>query len=224
MPGLIIPPIFDGFPVKAYFTTKSSPVESSRITALLHANEVYFPVQKHTDTVIVADGGREPEIADAVVTDRKGLAVGVRVADCVPVLLYDAQKQIVAAVHAGWRGTAADILGKTVRFFSKRFGSLPEDILVAIGPSIKRSCYAVGSDVADAVAGAAATDSCITAVGRDIYADLPEANRLQAVNAGIAATNIWMSDECTHCLPDRFHSYRFSKTSAGRQSGIIVLD
>jgi len=222
MPDLIVPSIFSGFPVIAYFTTKALSDESVRMNALLHAEDLYLPMQKHTDEIVIVDGGEKPVVADAVVTKRKGLALGVRVADCLPILLYDTRNNVVGAVHAGWRGTAAGILSKTVRLLKSRFGSQPEDILMAIGPSIKGSCYAVGKDVADAIADAAA-ESCITAVGRNIYADLPEANRLQAVNAGIAAINIWISDECTHCMPDRFHSYRIRKSDTGRQYGIIAL-
>ena len=220
---VIEPGIFKGLPVKAVFTTKSFPTEEGLLKAQLKAEAVYLPIQKHTDKVLVIEYDLKPKIADAVVTNRIGLAIGIRVADCVPILLYDVRKKVAGAVHAGWRGTAGGIIRKTITMFRQRYNSAPEDVIVAVGPSIKGSCYVVGHEVANAVTEATGEGEYVSMRGENLYVDLPAANRLQALNEGVTAENIWISNECTHCLPDKFHSYRFAKGTAGRQYGIIAV-
>jgi YfiH family protein len=220
---LIAPGIFEGLPVKAFFTTKAFPAEESSLKTQLQTEAIYLPVQKHTDKVLVVEYDLEPRIADAVVTNRKGLAVGIRVADCVPILLYDARKHVAGAVHAGWRGTANGIIRKTISVFRQNYNSSPADIIVAIGPSIKGSCYVVGHEVADEVTRATGQGEYVSIRGENLYVDLPLANKLQALKEGIIPENIWISNDCTHCLPQRFHSYRFAKGAAGRQYGIIAV-
>ena len=115
--------------------------------------------QRHTDIVQVVDvpkpcGRLERDGAwrlpgDALVTNQPGLLLAVQVADCVPVLLLDAKKRVVAAVHAGWRGTCARIVEKCVGVMRQRFGTRPQDLRAAIGPSIRRCCYEVGREVAE---------------------------------------------------------------------------
>lgn len=220
--GLIAPGIFRGLPISAFFTTKAFASEAGSFKARLRAEAVYMPIQKHTDKVIIVEHDLESRIADAVVTSRKGLAVCVCVADCVPILLYDVRKRVVGAVHAGWRGTANGILRNTITVLRQKFNSMPGDIIIAIGPSIKGTCYVVGHEVADAVTGATGDGEYVSNFGEKLYVDLPAANRLQALSEGISSENIWESSDCTHCLPDKFHSYRFTKGATGRQYGIIA--
>jgi hypothetical protein len=120
---IIIPPIFTGFPVKAFFTTKTSGSDKNAVSKIagISSNSIYLPIQKHTDKVLILDYDVEPKIADAVITNRKDILIGVQVADCVPILLYDMQKNVVGAVHAGWRGTAEGILKKTIKAMMDRF-------------------------------------------------------------------------------------------------------
>jgi YfiH family protein len=162
-------------------------------------------------------------MGDAVLTNRKGLAIGVQVADCVPILLYDRKKQVAGAVHAGWRGTAEGIVGKTIAVLCERFASSPEDVVLAIGPGIRGSCYEVGVEVLDAVTRTTGRGDYIFSNGDKQCLDLPAANRLQAISAGVPADNIWISDECTHCLPDKYHSYRYSMGAAGRQYAYVSI-
>ena len=109
--------------------------------------------QVHRSGIAVVDRpGMSPEDlgeVDALITDRPGLAVGVRTADCVPILLYDPEKRVVAAVHAGWRGTVQMIPLKTVSAMQQKYGCRPEDIKVAIGPSIGRDSFQVGEEVVE---------------------------------------------------------------------------
>ena len=186
-------------------------------------DHIYFPIQKHTDKVAVIEASLEPVIADAVVTRQRGLLIGVQVADCVPILLCDPEKQVVGAVHAGWRGTAEAILKKTIHIFCEKFFSNPADILVAIGPSIRQRCYEVDGDVIRAVSHATGDGAYIRTKGDKFCLDLASANMLQALTMGIPESNTWISDDCTFCSPEKFFSYRFSKGLAGRQAGFIGL-
>lgn len=119
--------------------------------------------QRHTDMIQVIDslphvGEREPDGAlklpgDAVVSTRPGLLLAVQVADCLPLLLVDAKRRVVAAVHAGWRGTAKRIAEKTVGRMRQEFGTNPKDVRAVFGPSIRRCCYEVGREVVEAYQG-----------------------------------------------------------------------
>lgn len=225
----IMPPNILAYPnVSAYFTTKHRGGNAAASGAARFSNyPIYMPVQKHTDTVIeITPTTPMHKTADAVITKMSGIVIGIVTADCVPLLLFDPVGMTVGAVHAGWRGTAAGILGKTVSKMADRFGTNPGDLLLAVGPSIRGCCYEVGHDVLEAVAKAAggcrANDIHVVS-DRGVMLNLAEANRTQALSAGLDAGNIWISGECTHCSGDRFHSYRRSGAMAGRQGGFITI-
>jgi hypothetical protein len=190
----------------------------------MQSRPLYLPVQKHTDEVIIVDNNNsEPRIGDAVITSRTDLLIGVRVADCVPLLLFDRKRRVIGAVHAGWRGTAAGILTKTIAAMEAGFLSSPGDLLVAVGPAIRWCCYGVGSEVAEAVEKATGKGEYLRMQGDAYCLDLPAANRQQALSAGVPEGNIWLSPECTSCLPEKYFSYRFSRGGTGRQYGLIGM-
>ncbi len=209
----------------ACFTGKGPGVDLDLIAEyyMTTKDRIYLPIQKHTDKVIVIGSSLEPVIADAVISKQKGLFIGVQVADCVPILLCDPGKQIVAAVHAGWRGTAQAILKKTIRTFCERFFSNPAHIIVAIGPSIRQCCYEVDDEVITAVSLATGNGDYVKTTGDKFHLDLAAANQLQALTMGVTEGNVWISDDCTFCNPERFFSYRFGKGLAGRQAGFIGI-
>jgi len=184
---------------------------------------IYLPVQKHTDTVFILDSGTDPVIADAVVTVKRGILIGVQVADCVPILLCDRRKMVVSAVHAGWKGTAARIIRKTIGVMAERFGSIPGDIVMACGPSIRGCCYQVGNEVIDAVCSATEKGDYHAQNDDGSFIDLSAANRYQAISSGVPAENIWIADDCTFCNPRKYHSFRYHKNHAGRQAGFIGI-
>lgn len=209
----------------ACFTGKDPGADLDSIAACFRIprERVYIPIQRHTDRVMVIGPALEPAVADAVITKQKGLLIGIQVADCVPILLCDPEKQVVGAVHAGWRGTAQAILKKTLQTFSDTFFSDPAHILIAIGPSIRKCCYEVGGDVVRAVSHTTGTGDYSAARGDKFLLDLAAANQIQAVTMGVPEDNIWISDDCTFCSPEKFFSYRFGKGSAGRQAGFIGI-
>lgn len=164
--------------------------------------------------------------ADVLVSTDPRLAVGVRVADCVPILLADRRGRIVAAVHAGWRGTAARVVAAAVSALQDQFGVAPHDLIAALGPSIRACCYEVGPEVSDAFRGAGFAESVTSAwfspgKGDRLYLDVPRANRDQLETLGVRADQIFDSGLCTAHHPGVFHSYRRAGTHAGRALGAI---
>lgn len=222
MEGIIIPDIFENTGVKAFFTEKTVGIDTEKLTGFLgNGCGVYLPVQKHTDNVIVVGEYTDREVADAVVTTRDDVFIGVQTADCVPLLLCDCQKGVIAAVHAGWRGTGRAIVKNVIRTFCHTYSSVACDILVSVGPSIRSCCYEVGQEVIDAVTEATGEgDYYFTRNGKR-FIDLAQANVAQALSCGITRSHIWVSDECTYCRPERFFSYRRMQTFHGRQGAFI---
>jgi YfiH family protein len=159
---------------------------------------------------------------DALVTDDAGRSIGVKTADCVPILLLDAGRHAVAAVHAGWRGTVAGIVVRAVEKMRADFGSLPADIHAAFGPCIRECCYEVGPEVA--VQFCSLFPEWPPVTGK-LHLDLPEANRRHLAVAGIPAARIFDSGLCTVCLEEHFFSYRREPQNPGRMvSAICRLD
>ena len=164
-----------------------------------------------------------PHQADGLVTNTPGVALMVFTADCVPILLYDPVKKAASAVHAGWRGTVADIAGTAIRKMTNQYGCSPTDINVAIGPCISKCCFETDSDVSDAVTAALGKDAsgCITQQNNKYMINLKEINRIFLTKAGV--TNITITDECTSCLDKKYWSHRKTQGHRGSQAAIIVI-
>ena len=164
--------------------------------------------------------------ADVIVTDDPDVAIGVRVADCAPILLYDPRRHAAGAVHAGWRGTARRVASVAVSEMTRGFGSDPRDLIAAIGPCLDACCGEVGPDVVEAFrsGGAAGADLArwFTPGGGDrSFLDLVAANRDQLAGAGIPVAAISTSGLCTKTHSARLHSYRADGAAAGRMLGAI---
>ncbi len=221
---MIVPENMKDQNVIAFFTEKQEGVDQKVISRLsgVPAEDIFFPVQRHTDSIVHVPGATQETVADSVVTTERGVLLGVKVADCVPILLYDPASMVVAATHAGWRGTAGGILGKTIKVLKERYNSLPDDIIVSMGPSIRWCCYRVSAEVFEAVRSATGEGEYHILRDGGICLDLPSANRVQALREGVPEENIWISEDCTFCYPDRFNSYRYDG-SGERQGGFIGL-
>jgi polyphenol oxidase len=177
--------------------------------------------QVHSATVVEADGrrGRIGD-GDALISAIPGVLVGIRTADCVPVLVVDERHKVVAAVHAGWRGTVAGVLSNTLEALAERFRSRPEDLHVAIGPAIGACCYEVGPEVAGALAPwfPERTD-----LNGQTTVDLAETLRRQARSCGIGENHIYCARLCTRCHPEEFYSYRREGEAAGRMVSLAGI-
>ena len=226
---LIEPPNLTSSDTTAFFTTRNFFDNNNTIKEVLVNNfniskdNIYLPVQKHTNKIHLLESNSEPEIADAVVTKRKNVFIGVLVADCVPVLLCDSNKGVIGAVHAGWRGTAKGILKNTIIAMQENFNCAARDILIALGPSIRKCSYEVGRDVQREVKRATGEGDYYSKREDGYFIDLSSANKIQALMEGISEDNIWQSDDCTFCNPHKYYSYRYSSGSTGRQGGFIGM-
>ena len=184
--------------------------------------------QTHTDTirpVTDADAGKgltkESDITDTdgLITDRPSLALVIFTADCVPVLLLDPARRVIAAVHAGWRGTVKGIAGKAARMMQAQYGCAPADILAAIGPSIGPCCFEVGADTAGQFPPAYVQPK----KDGKYLVDLWRMNADQLAAAGVCDAHIAVARQCTICRADRYYSYRVQKEQTGRQAAVIML-
>lgn len=186
--------------------------------------------QTHTDTVRCVTAREQgaglfaPELSpcDALITNTPGVGLTVFTADCTPVLLYDPVTGAVGAVHAGWRGTAADIAGKTVRAMTECFGCDPKNIRAAIGPNIARCCFETDADVPQAILEqfGSAAGGAISQKGEKYYVNLKEVNALALSRAGVE--NIVISRLCTACRQELFWSHRRVGNQRGSQGAIIL--
>jgi purine-nucleoside/S-methyl-5'-thioadenosine phosphorylase / adenosine deaminase len=177
--------------------------------------------QIHSNACVVADGqtGRIGE-GDALVTAEKGVLLTVRTADCIPILLADERRRIVAAIHAGWRGTLQDVVAAAIGSVGDRFGSRPSNLLAAIGPGIGVCCYEVGAEVASQFKELFPERHDLDGRTR---LDLAEANRRRLLAAGIPAERIAVAGLCTCCGPEEFHSFRRDRADAGRMTAAIGI-
>ena len=188
-----------------------------------------FLRQIHSDmvhiiqTVDLVEGNKIA--GDAAVTETPGILLVVKTADCLPVLLADKVRPIVAAVHCGWRGTVKRILGKTIRILKESFHCSSSSLVAVFGPSISGSCYEVGEEVICSFINNKFPDLCFYPSSEKkgkYFLDLIEANRIQLEESGLKPGNITKIGLCTHCEKDLF-SYRVEKENAGRNFSFIGL-
>ena len=223
------------------FSTRQLPLtgpgDSPPLAAALGAVRVAMVSQVHGRRVVVmrdeADVPPATTEADALISIVPTIAIAVRAADCVPLLMADPVSGAVAAVHAGWRGTAAGIAKEAVESMEREFGTRPEHLLAAIGPSIAPCCYDVGSDLVDAFAAAGHERHLIarwfaipppprgSRRQPPLRLDVAGANRDQLVLAGVQEARIFDSGLCTAMHLDVLTSYRAEKARAGRIAGVI---
>ena len=189
-----------------------------------------FPRQTHSDRIAVVNSenfANTIDDTDALITSEKGLFICVQTADCVPVLLFDPVKKVVAAVHAGWKGTISKIAGKTVAKMTETFGCNPADIVAGIGPSIHMHAYEVGPEVVEAAEANFSNSPALLKPSMNnghAYFDLWEANQTVLLEAGIREENIEVIGLCSFEHADLFYSARRDGSDTGRMvSGIRLV-
>lgn len=186
--------------------------------------------QTHSDIVVkvgradrgnLTVAGASPE-CDALITNEPGVALYVSTADCTPILLHDPVTGAVGAAHAGWRGTAAAIGGKTVEAMVREFGCDPANICAAIGPNVGLCHFETDADVPNAMREAFGpeVEDFIRLAGSKYFVDLKAINALILRRAGVR--HIEISDACTMCQPHRFWSHRITRGQRGAQGAIIL--
>jgi hypothetical protein len=181
--------------------------------------------QIHSDKILSFDDRINNQEGDALVTDKTKTAVGIFTADCVPVILVDTSKGVIAAIHSGWKGTKALIVSKAIERLQESYGSISKDIKVYIGPHIGACCYEVSSDLIEEF------------TREDIYSnikinnnnnnnklDLQKCIIAQLTAKGIKQTNISTTNICTACNKQHeLYSYRFSQNKLGRMFSFVYL-
>jgi purine-nucleoside/S-methyl-5'-thioadenosine phosphorylase / adenosine deaminase len=197
------------------------------------AERILLLRQVHGTGIAVARRGggmpaTRPE-ADIALTDDPTIALGVRVADCAPILVADRRRAAVAAVHAGWRGTVKGAAAVAIHAMQEQWQTRPADLVAAVGPCLGHCCGEVGPEVVDAFRQAGHAPDMIArwftgGTADRFQLDLPGANRDQLAAAGVPLTQIHVAGLCTKSFPEVFHSYRVKKAEAGRMVGIIRVN
>lgn len=236
----------------AFIHAVLNPKSASKSPAKLRTAESLITLRQiHSDIVhVFVESPVEPPQGDAALCARSGLLLGIQTADCVPILLVDAHRRVVAAVHAGWRGTLARVVTKTLGRMRLEFSSQPENMMAALGPAIGPCCYEVGPEVAQAFSAQfERAAEWFEGPFERLYAgeepnplpwltmmppghepppervrlDLRATNRWQLVDAGVNPRNIAVSALCTGCRTDLFFSYRQEGAGTGRMMSVIGM-
>ena len=161
--------------------------------------------------------------ADILITCETNMPVAVRTADCLPVLLADPIAKVVAAVHAGWRGTAQRVVVKAIEVMRMQ-GATLGNIYATLGPSIGACCFEIGIEAANQLATSTANAPLAIEQRENIHADLSAINIMQLNETGILDEHIESKHSCTCCHPERFYSYRRDQGKTGRHLAVVALD
>jgi purine-nucleoside/S-methyl-5'-thioadenosine phosphorylase / adenosine deaminase len=194
----------------------------------LDRRDLTSPNQRHTANVRrvgAAERGRIQVGYDALVTDQANVPLLLRYADCVPVLIYDPAHHAVALVHSGWRGTVLGASRAAVESLVREFGSRPEEMIAAIGPSIGPCCYEVGQEVVHAVQGAFSDADILlpSRPGGRRHLDLWTANVRWLSGCGVRTNRIEVSEMCTACHAEDFYSHRAENGKTGHFAAVMSL-
>lgn len=211
-----------GFNLSNAVGDDSSIVESNRTRVAealgFRRERLALQRQVHGTTVSRVAEGYEPTQSDALVTDEPGWLLGISIADCVPVLIYDARSRIVSGVHSGWRGTEQRVLPTTLEYMRRTFSSDPADLFLFIGPAASACCYEVGPEVAERF-----HERYSRATGPGKYHLDNKGGVLdQALEWGVDPSNIELDPRCTIC-DESFHSFRRDGSGSGRMLALIGL-
>jgi polyphenol oxidase len=193
----------------------------------IDAEQMVFPGQSHTNHVVTVGDMSKHSISDtdALVTNQTGLCLCIQTADCVPILLFDPVKNVVAAIHAGWKGTVAHIVNATVKKLIDSFQIEPGNVMAVLGPSIGPENYEVGKEVADAVYNTIpnAEQTLVKCSNHKYLFNLWEANRQLLLSCGLKSEKIQIFGRCTFQGENKFFSARREGIKTGRLVSGIML-
>jgi len=213
------------------FNTEDNPdnVEENlkRIKNALNIKEIYAPIQVHGSKIKEVTKNNMYKIrtteADALITREKGIAIGVKVADCVAIIVADSNKRIAAAVHAGWRGTYKKIVMRTINFLQKRYKSKPKDIIASLSPAIGPCHYEVGMELYKKMGNDNVFKNAFNIQKEKIFLDLWEANARLLLKAGLKKRNIFVNKRCIFSDRKLFFSFRRDGKITGRMMNFIMI-
>lgn len=197
-----------------------------------------IPIQTHSDNVKIVKSKEQKaksnthtichlpfafstfDNTDAIITNQPQIALALNFADCVPIIFYDPIKKVIAAAHAGWRGTVAKIGPKTVKKMVEKFSCKPKDIIAIIGPSIGKCCFEVKDDVLKKLI-ESVDNQCSNAFSNN-NADLKLINEIQLLACGVKKIDV--CEYCTSCQNELFFSYRKENGKTARHSAVIMVN
>lgn len=224
---------------EAFFTTRESILKSADLEELsdvaennkkeickylkIDESHLHTCKQTHSDNIkVVNDNICEPD-TDALILTSTDKAIFLNFADCTPIILYSEIDNIGAVVHAGWRGTAKQIVQKTVKKMQSEFNVKPENLLALIGPAICKDCFETDRDVFEQIIKSVKTipENCFYEKSNKFYVDLKQINKEQLLEIGVK--DIEIADYCTFCNNDLFFSYRKEKGKTARHSAVLKL-
>ncbi len=230
--------------VKVFFLSKELGIEPLKKVSdypapppfsILTRIAAYFPIdvknltfmnQIHSDGIVIKNN-KKPSFptADAMITNLKGVGLAIKTADCVPIFLYDDNKKVAAAIHAGWRGTALKIVKKVIKKLEQEFDVDVNTLYAFVGPAINQQCYEVGKDVYEhfGFLGKSKNDFFYKSKSGKFLMNLKGINVYMLENYGLDPSKIEVSDICTHCQSELFYSYRRDREHSGRNISFIVL-
>ena len=175
-------------------------------------HRVAYARQVHSRTVIVVDSAGLAGEGDGLITDNREVVVAIQVADCIPIFVAEKGGEARGLVHAGWRGSTANIAGKGIESMVSQLGADATSLRCLLGPSIQSCCYEIGEDVAEKF-----QSRYLTECGGNRYTlDLHSANLDQLIDAGVKGENISFDRRCTSCSGSGLHSFRRDGEKAGR--------
>lgn len=209
---------------RIFCTALGMQAERTATCQQVHGNKVAVVTEKQAGAGFL-DYSQSIADTDALITNVPGLPLMLFFADCTPILLADPVQRAVGIAHGGWKGTFGSIVEETVFAMTKAYGSKPEDMLAAIGPSIGSCCYQIGDDLAEKFQLAFPDFSyeILSGTKGDMHLDLQRTNTLQLMRAGLLPEHIENAHVCTCCHSEQFFSYRADKGKTGRIAAIISV-
>jgi YfiH family protein len=193
---------------------------------------IFLANQVHGDKVLILDEDPKNNPTsyhhldyDAIITQQRGIAIGVLTADCLPIIFFDPVNGVIGILHSGWRGTCLNIVKNVIAKLQEAYRVEPEDLLVGLGPSIGSCCYDVDIKVVRSVKNSTSRwKDFLKPLKTNRYSfDLVGLNIHQLLEAGIVLKNIVRVDACTACNPKVFFSHRVTRGKTGRQLNLVYL-
>lgn len=182
--------------------------------------------QVHSDNVNIVglkEQGTVIKSTDGLVTTQKNIILGIKTADCLPIIFFDPEKQIIGIIHSGWKGTVLNIACRTVKIM-QTLGSSPKNIIAVIGPHIGACCYAVDKERFSLFIGKFGSDQAsVIQTKHKYFLDLGRINFNQLIEVGVPKSNIEFMLNCTSCQSNLFYSYRRQKEFAGRMLNVVGM-
>ena len=185
----------------------------------LSSNSIAHQKQVHSNKINIVSSGGDCGESDAMITVKKGIGIAISTADCCAIFIYDTVQQVIAGIHSGWRGTFKRILSKVLDIFLNDFNSKPENLICYLSPSISKSNYIVGPEVAQQF-----DLRYIMPVGDKFLLNISKINYDILLNSGVKPQNIQLSKLCTYEYSTVLHSYRRDGKRSGRSLGVISMN